>query len=198
MKGFLANCEIVAFSLTPDNSAVGFRIRNNCRGKKMKKKISVISCLSLWRLLYQSESRSVMSNSFRPHGLYSPWNSSRQITGVGSCSLLQGIFLTHGSNSGLPHCRRILYQLSHKGSTRILEWVTYPFSADLPNPGIKLGSPALQADSLLTELSRKSQGIINWVTYEQQILTSGSWGGWKSKIKAPADSVTGESPLPDS
>ena len=151
MKGFLANCEIVAFSLTPDNSAVGFRIRNTCRGKKMTKKISVISCLSLWRLLYQSESRSVMSNSFRPHGLYSPWNSSGQITGVGSCSLLQGIFLTQGSNSGLPHCRRILYQLSHKGSTRILEWVTYPFSADLPNPGIKLGSPTLQADSLPAE-----------------------------------------------
>ena len=122
MKGFLANCEIVAFSLTPDNSAVGFRIRNNCRGKKMKKKISVISCLSLWRLLYQSESRSVMSNSFRPHGLYSPWNSSRQITGVGSCSLLQGIFLTHGSNSGLPHCRRILYQLSH------CRWILYQLS----------------------------------------------------------------------
>ena len=37
-------------------------------------------------------------------------------TGVGSCSLLQGIFPTWRSNSGLPHCRKILYQLSHKGS----------------------------------------------------------------------------------
>ena len=168
------------------------------QGEKDEKKFSVISCLSLWRLLYQSESRSVVSSSLQPHGLYSPWNSPGQITGVGSCSLLQGIFLTQGSNPGLPHCRRILYQLSHKGSTRILEWVTYPFSADLPNPGIKLGSPALQADSLLTELSGKSQGIINGVTYEQQILTSGGCGGWKSKIKAPANPVTGESPLPRS
>ena len=33
-----------------------------------------------------------------------------------SLSLLQGIFLTQGSNPGLPHCTRILYQLSHKGS----------------------------------------------------------------------------------
>ena len=33
-----------------------------------------------------------------------------------SLSLLQTIFPTQGSNSGLPHCRRILYQLSHKGS----------------------------------------------------------------------------------
>ena len=31
-------------------------------------------------------------------------------------------------NSSLPHCRRILYQLSHYGSLRILEWVAYPFS----------------------------------------------------------------------
>ena len=49
-------------------------------------------------------------------------------TGVGSLSLLQGIFPTQGSNPGLPHCRWILYQLSHKGSPRILEWVAYPFS----------------------------------------------------------------------
>ena len=48
------------------------------------------------------------------------WNSPDQNTGVRSCSL-QGIFPTHGSDSGLPHCRRILYQLSHKGSPRILD-----------------------------------------------------------------------------
>ena len=34
----------------------------------------------------------------------------------GSLSLLQGIFLTQGSNPGIPHGRWILYQLSHKGS----------------------------------------------------------------------------------
>ena len=32
-----------------------------------------------------------------------------------SLSLLQGIFPTQGLNPGLLHCRRILYQLSHKG-----------------------------------------------------------------------------------
>ena len=41
----------------------------------------------------------------------------------------QGIFPIQGSNPGLPHCRQILYQLSHKGSPRILEWVAYPFSS---------------------------------------------------------------------
>ena len=37
-------------------------------------------------------------------------------TGVGSLSLLQGIFLTQESNQGLLHCRQILYQLSYQGS----------------------------------------------------------------------------------
>ena len=66
----------------------------------------------------ESESRSVVSDSLRPCGLYSPWNSPGQNSGVGSLSLLQGIFPTRGSNSGLPHCRRILYQLSHQASPK--------------------------------------------------------------------------------
>ena len=64
-----------------------------------------------------------MSDSLRHHGLYSPWNSPGKKTGVGSLSFLQGIFPTQGLNPGLLHCRWILYQLSHKGSPRILEWV---------------------------------------------------------------------------
>ena len=62
-----------------------------------------------------SESRSVVSDSLRPHGLYSPGNSPGQNTGVGSLSLLPGIFPTQGLNPGLPHCGWILYQLSHNG-----------------------------------------------------------------------------------
>ena len=85
----------------------------------------------LSKILYtkKSEGHSVMSNSLPPHGLYCLWNSPGQNTGVGSLSLLQGIFPTQGSNPGLPHCRQILYQLSHKGSPRILEWVAHPFSS---------------------------------------------------------------------
>ena len=55
-----------------------------------------------------------MSNSLRPHRLYSPWDSPGWNTGGGS--LPQGIFPTHGWDPGLPYCRWILYQLSHKGS----------------------------------------------------------------------------------
>ena len=57
----------------------------------------------------QSESHSVMYGSLRPHGRYSPWNSPGQNTGVGSLSLLQGIFPTQELNQGLLHCRQILY-----------------------------------------------------------------------------------------
>ena len=65
---------------------------------------------------HKSEIHSVVPNSLWPHGLYSPWNSPGQNTEVGSCSLLQGIFPTQRSKPGLPHCRRILYQLSCQGS----------------------------------------------------------------------------------
>ena len=81
-----------------------------------------------------SESHSVVSDSLQLHGLYSPWNSPGQYSGVGSLSLLQEIFSNQGSNPGLPHCRRILYQLSHKGSPRTLEWVAYPFSRGSSRP----------------------------------------------------------------
>ena len=71
----------------------------------------------------KSDSHWVMTNSLQLHGLYSPCNSAGQNTGVDSLSLLKGIFPTQESNPGLPHCRQILYQLSQKGSPRILEWV---------------------------------------------------------------------------
>ena len=81
--------------------------------------------LAFYSLWYNADSESLsdMSDSLRPHGLYSPWNSPGQNTGVGSIFLLQGISPTQESNPGLPHCRQTLYQLSHKGSPRILEWV---------------------------------------------------------------------------
>ena len=76
----------------------------------------------------------VVSDVLRPCGLCSPWNSPGQNTGVGRRSLLQGIFPTQGSNPGLPYCRWILYQLSHKESPRILQWVACPFSSRSSRP----------------------------------------------------------------
>jgi len=66
----------------------------------------------------ESVSGSVLSDS-SPLGASCPWNSPGKNTGVVSHSLLQGIFLTQGSNPGLPHCRQVLYHLSHQGSPYI-------------------------------------------------------------------------------
>ena len=56
---------------------------------------------------------------------------------------LQGIFPTQGSNHGLPHCGRILYQLSYRGSPRILEWVAYPFSSGSSWPRNQTGASCI-------------------------------------------------------
>ena len=103
---------------------------------KSQKWTRVLPCLWLWPWLMnlswwlkkiknrfyfyeviKCESRLVMSSSLQPHELCSAWNSPGQNTGVGSPSLLQGIFPIQGSNSALPHCRRILHQLSHEGAS---------------------------------------------------------------------------------
>ena len=94
----------------------------------------VISSLDIYPYILILVFFRYITDSLWPHGLYSPWNSPGQDTEVGSLSLLQGIFPTQWSNPGLPHCRQILYQLSHKGSPRILEWVTYPFSSGSSRP----------------------------------------------------------------
>ena len=97
-------------------------------------------------------------------------------TGVGCHALLQGIFPTQESNPGHLHCRWILYQLSHQGSPRILEWVAYPYPGDLPNPGVKPRFPALWAYSLPAEPPRKPKntGVGSLSLLQGIFLTQGS------------------------
>ena len=90
----------------------------NCNGFWFLK-ASACSILLLIHEVKWSECCSVMSDFLLPHELYGPWNSPGQNTGVGSLSLLQGIFPTQELNPGLPYCRQILYQLSHKGNPLI-------------------------------------------------------------------------------
>ena len=97
--------------------------------------------------MMEGESHSVVSNSLWLHGLYTPWSSPGQHTGVGSLSFLQGIFPTQGLNPGLPHCRWILYQLIYKGSPRILGWVAYPFSRGSSWPRDQTGVFCTAGDS---------------------------------------------------
>ena len=105
----------------------------------------------------ESESRSVVSNSLRPHGLYSPWNSPGQNTGVGSLSLLQG---------------------------------------DLPNPGIKPRSPALQTDSLLAEPQGKPNYIYTHPEYKhQECVFSDIHSLDPSRTQLPADPLKQQLPI---
>ena len=95
------------------------------------KELLYLKVMEADNILVSCEIRSVVSDSLRPHGLYSPWNSPGQNTGVGSCSLLQRIFPTQGLKPDLLHCRWILYHLSHQGSSSY-ELCIRPFSSCLP------------------------------------------------------------------
>ena len=66
-----------------------------------------------------------------------------------SRSVLSSCLWSHGAVHGILQAR-------------ILEWVAFPFSRDLPNPGVEPGSPTLQVDSFSTELSGKL-GVVRWV-----------------------------------
>ena len=69
-----------------------------------------------------------------PRAYYSPWNSPGQNTGVGSLSLLQGIFPNPGIKPRSPTLRADCLPAEPQGSPRILEWVAYPFSRGSSQP----------------------------------------------------------------
>ena len=119
-----------------------------------------------------------MSNSFGPHRLYSPWNSPGQDISVGKpfFPLLQGIFPTQGSNPGLPHCRQILYQLSHKGSSRVLEWVAYPFSSRSSRPRNRTGVSCIASGFFTNWAMREAfLPILCAIDYHQWFCWPGIW-----------------------
>ena len=114
----------------------------------------------------------MVSNSLQSHGLYSPWNSPGQNTGVGSLCLLQGIFPTQVSNPGLPHFRWILYQLSHQGSP-LTSIVITNFQIDFIHVDrdimIKASQPMKQKEKRVKQReSHKNRGKgRNWVRAKQ-------------------------------
>ena len=138
------------------------------------------------------------------------WNSAGQNTGVGSLSLLQGIFPTQGSNPDLLLCRRILYQLSHKGSPRILEWVTsFQFSLSVMSNSLRphglqqarppCPSPTARVFSSSCPLSQWchptiSSSVVPFTSHLQCFPTSGSFpmsqffasGGQSTGVSASA------------
>ena len=74
------------------------------------------------------KSLGLLSDTLRPHGLYSPWNSPGQNTGAFSFSRGSSQYRDWTQVSRISR-RQILYQVSNQGSPRILEWVAYPFSS---------------------------------------------------------------------
>ena len=78
-----------------ESSQTRDRTRVSCTGNRI-----LILCMTKWKWQWKSLSRARLFAT--PHGLYSPWNSPDQNNGVGSLSLLQGIFPTQGYNPGLP------------------------------------------------------------------------------------------------
>ena len=144
-----------------------------------------------------------MSDSLWPHGLYSPWNSPGKNSGAGTRSLFQGIFSTQGSNSDLPHCRWILYQLSHKGSPRILEWVAYPFSSGSSRPrnwtGVSWIAGGFFTNWAIRETPKRNgiqmqRGLINQRTREGPSALASwvsfrDWWEWTKRHLAHVDEV---------
>ena len=122
--------------------------------------------------LPESKSYSVVSNSLQSRGLNSPWDSPGQNTGVGSRSLLQGIFPTQGSNPGLPHCRWILYQLSHEGSSRILAWVAYPFWSGSSRLRNWTGVSCIAGRFLTSWATREAQEHSHFLLYANSFNTT--------------------------
>ena len=118
----------------------------------------------------ESESRSVVSDSLWPHGL-SSWNSPGQNTGVGSLSLLQGLFPTQGSNPGLPLAGALPVEPQRKpkntgvGSLSLLQGIR-------PTQELNPGSPELLEDSLPAKLWGKPQ----WITRLLESSSGGRWG----------------------
>ena len=124
--------------------------------------------------------------TLRPHGLYSPWNSPGQNTGVGSLSLFQGVFPTQGSNPDLPHCGQIFTSWTTRETQ-----VSHTAGGSLPaepqgkpkNTGV--GSLPLLQQIFLTQELNWSLLHCRWILY--QLSYQGSslkihWWGIINKI----------------
>ena len=78
---------------------------------------------------------------------------------------VHGIFLTQGLNPGLPHCRWILNQLSHKGSPSILQWVAYPFSSRSSRPKNQTGVSCMAGGFFTNQAIRETLHITKALYY---------------------------------
>ena len=138
---------VVSDSLDPmDYSPPGSSLHENSSGKGR---------ILEWVTMPSSRGYSQGSNPGLPHcrRILPSWTTSREPknTGVGYHALLQGIFPRIKPRS--PALQADSSQLNHQqGAQEYWSGEAIPSAGELPNPGIELGSPALQADSLAAEL----------------------------------------------
>ena len=125
----------------------------------------------------------IVSDSLWPHGLQS-MEFSRPEYWSGWLSFLQGIFPTQGLNPGLPHCGRILYQLSHKGSPTILEWIVYLFSRGSSQPRYQTRVSYIAGGFFINWAIREAQVIIfRHKREENPAICNSVYGPWKHYAK---------------
>ena len=128
---------------------MGFAFRSQLINKQNLTSLCCAQSLSCVRL-YDPMDCSLPGSSV--HG-----DSPGKNTGVGCHALLQRIIPTQGLKPGLPHCRWILYHLSHQESPRILEWVTYPFSRGSSWPRNQSGVSCIAVRFFTSWANRKAQ-----------------------------------------
>ena len=109
-------------------------LQNHARGKTSAGNHCCVLCLAAQSCPTLCDPKDCSPPGSSVHG-----DSLGKNTRVGCHAFLQGIFPTQGLNSGLPHCRWILYCLSHQGSQEYWSGLHIPSPGELPDPGIKLG-----------------------------------------------------------
>ena len=104
-----------------NNNAYHLKCRNTLAIKSLKRFSVVVKMGKIYKVKVKVKSLSCVRLFATPWAvacprLLHPWDFLGKSTEVGCHFLLQGIFPTQGSNPGLPHCRQMLYCLSHQGS----------------------------------------------------------------------------------
>ena len=124
--------EAAPLPLPPSQEPQGLGVKKSGDGGRYKERLDVSLSLqsSVMMAIIQVKCYSlpcvnflIVTKSLRPHGLYStmlrhPWDFLGKNIGVGSYFLLQGIFPAQGLNSGLLHCKQLLYCLNHYGTQK--------------------------------------------------------------------------------
>ena len=136
------------------------RVSENANKRYMVECFSSVLCLVAQSCLTLCDPLDCSLPGFSVHE-----DSPGKNIGVGYHALLQGIFPTQGSNPDLPHCRQILYHLSHQGSPRILAWVAYSFSRGSSQSKYWTRVSCIAGGFLTIWVTREVPRILEWVAY---------------------------------